>query len=102
MQFISRYFNDIQYDPNLVFGQIKDFEVNQNLHREPVKTDFFRWTRTEPEPTKFGFYLEPEPRTGKNRFFSVDPNRTWTFKIWISEPEPNLNLKNLVSMNPNL
>ena len=35
-------------NPNLVFGQIKDFEVNPN--REPVKTAFFRWTRTEPQP----------------------------------------------------
>ena len=37
-------------NPNLVFGQIKDFEVNPNLNREPVKTAFFRWTRPEPEP----------------------------------------------------
>ena len=73
MQFIFRYFNDIQYDRNLDFSQNTDFEVNPNLNRKPVKTAFFRWTRTEPESLKFGF----------------------------SEPEPNLNLKNLVSMNSN-
>ena len=34
-------------NPNLVFGQIKDFEVNPNLNREPVETAFFG----EPEPS---------------------------------------------------
>ena len=29
-------------DPNLVFGQIKNFEVNPNLNREPVKIAFFQ------------------------------------------------------------
>ena len=64
-------------DPYLVFGQIKDFKVNPNLNLEPVKT----------------------------AFFSVNPNRTWTLKIWFrwtrtgpealnfgaTEPEPSLN-----------
>ena len=29
-------------------------------NREPVKTAFFWWTRTEPEPFKFEI-IEPEP-----------------------------------------
>ena len=81
MQFIFRYFNDIHYDPNLVFGQIKDFEVNPNLNREPVKTAFFRWTRTEPEPLKLGF-SEPEPNPNLKNLVSMNPNRTRTFKFW--------------------
>ena len=61
MQYLFRYFNVYFNDaPNLVFGQSKDFEVNPNLNREPVKTAFFRWTRTEPESLKFEF-SEPEP-----------------------------------------
>ena len=35
-------------------------EPNPNLNRELVKTAFFRWTRTEPEPFKFEI-IEPEP-----------------------------------------
>ena len=39
-----------------------------------------------------GSRTEPEPRIGKNRFFSVNPNRTWTVSIWDhwtwTEPEP--------------
>ena len=35
-------------------------EPNLNLNREPVKTAFLRWTRTEPEPFKFEI-IEPEP-----------------------------------------
>ena len=34
--------------------------VEPNLNREPVKTAFFRWTQTEPEPFKFEI-IEPEP-----------------------------------------
>ena len=35
-------------------------EPNPNLNREQVKTAFFQWTRTEPEPFKFEI-IEPEP-----------------------------------------
>ena len=41
-------------------GQKQGVEPNPNLNREPVKTAFFRWTRTEPEPFKFEI-TEPNP-----------------------------------------
>ena len=31
----------------------------------------------------------------------MNPNRTWTSNIFLSEPEPNLNLKNGAQVNPN-
>ena len=36
-----------------------------------------------------------------NRFILVNPNRTWTSKIFFSEPKPNLNPQNCAQVNPN-
>ena len=40
---------------NMLWNQ----RVEPNLNREPVKTAFFRWTRTESEPFKIEI-IEPE------------------------------------------
>ena len=50
-----------------------------------------QWTRTEPEPVIF-YLSEPEPNLNLENGAQVNPNQTWTAKIfwaWAKpEPEP--------------
>ena len=50
-----------------------------------------QWTRTEPEPVIF-YLSEPEPNLNLENGAQVNPNQTWTAKIfWAGtkpEPEP--------------
>ena len=50
-----------------------------------------QWTRTEPEPVIF-YLSEPEPNLNLENGAQVNPNQTWTAKIFSEgakpEPEP--------------